>query len=246
MRGDGPAQHEDARFTTTRWALIATARGRDPNEARLALAELCRSYWYPIYVYIRRRGHPADLASDLTQEFFAAWIERDLLGSVAPERGRFRSFLLAACRHFLANRREHDGALKRGGGQPVASLDLRDAEGRYLREPSHDLGPERLFERRWALTVLESALDRLSEEMVRAGKGPLFERLAAALPGGGEAAPYARVATDLGMTEGAIKAAAHRLRGRFRELLVEEVAGTVDSREEVDGEIRDLFHALGR
>jgi DNA-directed RNA polymerase specialized sigma24 family protein len=234
----------NSRFATTRWGLIALARDGARAEAREALAELCRSYWYPIYAYIRRSGHAADPAADLTQEFFAAWLEWDLLGSVAPSKGRFRSFLLAACKNFLANRRQRERALKRGGGRSLVSIDRRDAEGRYLREPSHDITAERIFERRWALTLIEVVLGRLDGEMERAGKKPLFDRIAPALLGAGGSVPNARIASELGMTEGAVKVAAHRLRARYRELLVEEVASTVEGLEEVEEEIRDLFEAV--
>jgi DNA-directed RNA polymerase specialized sigma24 family protein len=243
-----PGSHSGAagHFTTTCWGDILKAReGTDP-EARHALGELCRSYWYPIYVFIRRRGHAADVAEDLTQDFFAAWLERGFLASVGPEKGRFRSFLLATCKNFLANRRVRDNALKRGGGQAPLSIDIRDAEGRYLREPSHELTAERLFERRWALTLLEHVLARLGAEMEEAGKKPLFDLIAPALLGRGESAPYSRVAAELGTTENAVKLAAHRLRIRYRELLVEEVASTVSGRADVDNELRELFATLAR
>jgi RNA polymerase sigma factor (sigma-70 family) len=210
------------------------------------LSELCRAYWYPIYAYIRRTGHEADAAQDLTQEFFAAWLERDLLRSVAEDKGRFRSFLLAACKNFLANHRQRERARKRGGNRVLVSLDLRDAEGRYLREPSHELTAERLYDRRWALTLLESVLERLGVEMEQAGKKLLFDRIAPALLGTGASAPFAAMAAELGMTEGALKVAAHRLRGRYRQLLSDEVGSTIDDRERVDEEIRDLFAALGQ
>jgi DNA-directed RNA polymerase specialized sigma24 family protein len=239
-----PGPSGDGRFATTHWSLIVATREGGPADAREALAELCRAYWYPIYAYIRRSGHEADPARDLTQDFFAAWLERDLLGSVEPGKGRFRSYLLAACKHFLANRRQYERARKRGCGRVLASLDARDAEGRYLREPSHGLTAERIYERRWALTVLEVVLGRLGREMERAGKKPLFDLIAPALLGTGSSVPYARVASELAMTEGAVKIAAHRLRNRYRELLIEEVAATVGGREEVDDEIRNLFAAL--
>jgi RNA polymerase sigma-70 factor (ECF subfamily) len=208
------------------------------------MAELCETYWYPVYAYVRRCGHSVDEAQDLTQGFFASWLARDSLGSVDPGKGRFRSFLLVSCKHFLANRLVRKRALKRGGGRIPLSIDLRDAEGRYLREPSHDLTADRLFERRWALTLLDQVLTRLGDQMERAGKGPLFQRLSPALLGTGDSAPYARVAEELGMTEGAVKAAAHRMRRAFRDLLVEEVGRTVEDPEAIEEEIRDLFLAL--
>jgi RNA polymerase sigma-70 factor (ECF subfamily) len=246
MNDQGPTPGSEGRFTTTRWSLIAVARDAGSPEARQALAELCQSYWYPIYAYIRRSGHAVDSAQDLTQEFFAAWLERDLLGSVAPSKGRFRSFLLAACKHFLANYRRREQALKRGSGASLISLDFRGAEGRYVREPSHALTAERLFERRWALTLLDNVLGRLGGEMKRAGKKPLFDRLGPALLGSGESAPYARVAHELEMSEGSVKVAAHRLRARFRALLAEEVSATVADPDDIGAEVRDLFAALGQ
>ena len=238
-----PGSHTGAagHFTTTCWGDVLKARESTEPEARQALGELCRSYWYPIYAFIRRRGYGADVAEDLTQDFFATWLERDFLASVGPEKGRFRSFLLATCKNFLANRRVHDNALKRGGGQVHLSIDIRSAEGRYLREPSHELTAERLYERRWALTLLENVIHRLGAEMQQAGKQPLFDHIAPALLGKGESAPYSRMAAELGMTENAVKLAAHRLRARYRELLVDEVASTVSGREDVDNELRELF-----
>jgi DNA-directed RNA polymerase specialized sigma24 family protein len=234
-------------FTTTRWSLIVVAREGNADEARQALAELCRSYWYPIYAYIRRRGYLAYQAGDLTQEFFSFWLEHDLLSSVVPEKGRFRSFLLAACKNFLANQRSRERALRRGGGRWLVSLDLRDAEGRYLREPASDsLTPERLFERRWALSLLENVLGRLAAEMEQTGKKPLFDRLAVALQATGKSAPYVRIAAELGTTENAVKVAAHRLRARYRALLIEEVTSTVEGQLEVEAEIRDLLAAVAR
>jgi DNA-directed RNA polymerase specialized sigma24 family protein len=241
----GPSQGDE--FTTTKWSLILLARDGQSEESRQALAELFRSYWYPIYAYIRRRGVPADQAQDLTQEFFANWLEGKLLASVVSEKGRFRSFLLVACKHFLANRRTRDRAIKRGGDRWFVSLDLRDAEGRYLREPSSGtLTADRLFERRWALSLLENVLGRLAGEMEQSGKKPLFDRLGPALQATGKSAPYNQIAAELGTTENAVKAAAHRLRTRYKTLLIEEVASTVKDPGEVDAEIRDLLAALAQ
>ena len=241
-----PGPGRDGRFQTTRWSLVDAARAGDSPEARRAMEELCGAYWYPVYAYVRRCGHPADEAGDLTQGFFASWLARDPLGSVDPGKGRFRSYLLASCQHFLANSLVRQRALKRGGGRHPLSIDLRDAEGRYVREPSHESTAERLFERRWALTLIEVVLGRLGDEMREAGKGPLFDRLGSALLGPAGSAPYARVAEELGMTEGAVRVAAHRTRRRYRELLVEEVGRTVADPASVDEEIRDLFAALGQ
>jgi RNA polymerase sigma factor (sigma-70 family) len=241
-----PGSNRDLRFATTNWKLIAAAKGADPAEARQALSELCAAYWYPLYAYLRRKGHTSEAAQDLTQSFFASLLGHDFLSGIARERGKFRSFLLRSLHNYLSNQRDRDHAVRRGGGHPIHSIDMPDAEGRYSYEPAHELTAERLFERRWALTVLEHALDRLGDEMEDSEKGALFDRLGPALLGSGEAAPHARIAEELAMTEGAVKVAAHRLRRRFRELIREEVARTVDQPEEVDDEIRDLFAALGR
>jgi DNA-directed RNA polymerase specialized sigma24 family protein len=246
MSTPDPGSGHDARFQTTRWGLVDAARGEDSPEARRAMAELCSSYWYPIYAYVRRSGHPADEALDLTQGFFASWLARDPLGPVDPGRGRFRSYLLACCQHHLANHLARERAAKRGGDRPPLPIDLRDAEGRYAREPSHEMTPERLFERRWALALLEQVLARLGDEMRGKGQGPLFDRLGPALLGTGDSAPHAQIAGELGLTGGAVRVAAHRMRRRYRELLVEEVGRTVADPGSVADEISDLFAALSR
>jgi len=236
--------NEAARFRTTRWSLVAAARGGEMAEARDALAALCRDYWYPLYAFVRRRGHDVVTAEDLVQGFFARLLERGDLLAADPRKGRLRSFLLAACSHYLANETDRARAAKRGGGRVAVPIDRIDGEGRYAREPSHGLTPERLFERQWALTLLGRTLGRLEVEMRSAGKGHHFEALRPALLGDGGRAPYAAVATELGLTEEAARAAAARLRRRYRELLREEVAGTLDDPAEVDDEIRSLFAAL--
>jgi RNA polymerase sigma-70 factor (ECF subfamily) len=230
-------------FATTRWSLVLAAQQKAAPEARDALADLCRLYWYPLYAYVRRRGHDANEAEDLTQAFFARLLEKDGLAAVTPTRGRFRSFLLTACQNFLANERERANALKRGGGR-VVSLDLADADGRYRREQAHSETPERLFERRWALALLGRVLQRLREEHEAAGKERLFDAIKAQLTGD-EAAPYAELGQGLEMTEGAVKTAVHRLRKRYGELLREEIGETVAAEAEIDDEIRALIRALG-
>jgi RNA polymerase sigma-70 factor (ECF subfamily) len=233
------------RFATTHWSLVVAARDRASPQAREALGALCRSYWYPLYAYIRRQGHTADQAQDLAQGFFAHLLEKDLLDLADRDRGKFRAFLLTACKHFLANEYNRARALKRGGGQSPLSLDLPTAEERYRLEPAHTFTPERLFERRWALTLLDQVLTRLQEEFVADGKSRLFDRLKVFLAGERSATPYEQVATDLGMTEGAVKVAVHRLRRRYRELLYEEIGRTVHDPSQIEVEIRDLFAALG-
>jgi RNA polymerase sigma-70 factor (ECF subfamily) len=240
-----PTQPDGGQFQTTHWSLVLAARDRAAPQARAALADLCAAYWYPLYAFVRRKGHDPERAADLTQEFFARLLEKDYLRSVDPAKGRFRSFLLAACSHFLANQRDRAAARKRGGGRPPVSIDVRDAEGRYRAEPAHDLTAERLFERRWALTLLDGVLEQLGGEFQRAGKGALYDRLKLVLVGAQEAVSYAQVGRELGMTEAAVKKAAQRLRGRYRELLRERIAATVGDPGQVEDEIRELFAVLG-
>jgi RNA polymerase sigma-70 factor (ECF subfamily) len=232
-------------FETTRWTLILAARDCDEPRAHEALAALCQSYWQPIYAYIRRYGHDPHSAEDLTQAFFAALLEPGALAGVDRGKGKFRAFLLASCRHFLGHQREHDRALKRGGGHHLLSIDARDAEGRYLREPADHLTPEDLFVRRWAISLLEAVFDDLRAEYHDSGKLELFDALKSTLTGDRRSAPYAEVAGRLGMTEAAVQVAAHRLRGRYRAALRARIAATVTDPGEIDEEIRDLFSALG-
>ncbi len=234
-----------ARFATTHWSLVVAAQDRAGPQARQALAALCSTYWYPLYAYIRRHGHSVEQAQDLTQEFFARLLEKDFLAVVDREKGKFRSFLLAACKHFLANEGDRARAQKRGGGRSFVSIDRDLAESLYGREPAHHLTPEKLFERRWALTLLEQVLTRLRQEFVAKGKRQLFDRLRGFLQGDRAKSSYGRVATELGMTDGAVKMAVHRLRQRYRELLREEITRTVDDPDRIDDEIRQLFAALG-
>src|SRR5262245_48514458 len=211
-------------FATTRWTLVVAARDRGAPEAAPALAELCQMYWYPLYAYVRSRCHCHDRAQDLTQEFFATLLEKGGLASVEPGKGRLRSFLLAACQHFLANQHDREQAQKRGGGRQFVPIDFQGAEGRYRHEPAHGETPERLFERRWALALLERVLARLRAEYEAAGRGRLFEVLKARLTGGGAGVSHAEAAEELGLSEGAVKVAVHRMRKRYRELLREEIA----------------------
>ena len=234
------------RFASTRWSLVAAAGRGDSPEAREALAVLCRAYWYPLYAYARRRLPGADDAQDLTQEFFARLLEKDYLQAADPRRGKFRSFLLTAFKHFLAGEHDRAAAQKRGGGRRPLSLDFQDGEHRYRHEPADPTTPETLYERRWALTLLEQTLARLRQEFTGAGKEPLFQALKGALTGDGTAGPYARVGQDLGLSEQAVKTAVYRLRRRFQELLRAEIAQTVASPEEVEDELRDLFAAVRR
>jgi DNA-directed RNA polymerase specialized sigma24 family protein len=242
----GPAAR-GARFATTCWSVVVAARDAQSGLAHEALATLCGAYWYPLYAYIRRQGHLPEEAEDLTQGFFTRLVEKDFLAGVDRGKGKFRSFLLAACTHFLANERDRARAWKRGGRCQLVSLDFTAAEARYRNEPAHDLTPEKLFARRWSLTLLDHVLGRLRQEYVGKNKAALFDRLRICLLGDSspETVPQARIARDLGMTPAAVRVAVHRLRQQFRELLREEIGRTVEDPERIDDEIRDLFAALG-
>ena len=231
-------------FATTRWSVVLAAQDRESPDSREALASLCSTYWYPVYAFIRRRGHAAHDAQDLTQDFFTTLLEKSYLRSVDRERGRFRAFLLTAVSRFLSNQRERSRAAKRGGGKQPLSLDFVTGESRYRHEPADDWTAERLFERRWALTLLETVLARLDEEYRQQRKGPLFERLRNYITGDGGGNTYAETAAALDMTEAAVKVAVHRLRRRYRETLREEIAATVQSPDEIDDELKRLFEAI--
>jgi RNA polymerase sigma-70 factor (ECF subfamily) len=231
-------------FATTHWSVVLAARGGETAPAREALETLCAGYWYPLYAYVRRRGLGPEDAQDVTQAFFARMLEKRTLERADPERGKFRSFLLSSMTNFLANERDRSAALKRGGGRTLLSIDFCSGEERYRLEPSDPMTPQRLFERRWALTLLERALERLGDAHAAEGKGDLFARLSPYLTGEAGAAPYAETAEALGMTTDAVKAAVHRLRRRFRTELRAEIAETVSRPEEVDEELGDLFEAL--
>ena len=234
-----------AGFAATRWTLVLSAADdRDVPHAAEAMEELCRLYWYPLYAYIRRRGHPPHEAEDLTQEFFLRLLSKDFLAGVDRRKGKFRAFLLASLKHFLANQRDHAQAKKRGGGQTVISLDGLNAESRYGLEPAHNLTPEKLFERQWAITVLDRVLARLQQEYAVTDRHVVFEQLKGFLTAGRRAGGYAAVAEILGMSEGAVKTAVHRLRHRWRRLLHEEIAQTVSSPDEIHDEIRYLLACL--
>jgi len=232
------------RFATTRWSVVLAARDGEEAPAREALATLCGLYWYPLYAFARRRGASPEEAQDLTQSFFAHLLEKEAIRHVDRERGRFRSFLLASFKNFQSDQREKEHAKKRGGGQVPLPIDGELAEGRYALEPSHELTPERIYEKRWALTLIERVLDRLRERHARAGKEHQFEMLRIFLAGEKRPVPYAEVARRLEMSELAVKVAVHRLRKRFRDLLREEIAQTVARDEEIEAELRALQSAL--
>jgi RNA polymerase sigma factor (sigma-70 family) len=235
-----------AAFVTTHWSVVLTAQRSDTTRAQAALARLCQAYWYPLYAYVRRRGYAAHDAQDLTQEFFARLLEQNWLAQADRERGRFRTFLLAALSHFLANEWDKARAQKRGGAVQFVPLQLDSAETRYGQEPADPLTPEQCFERRWALALLDEVLNVLRKEHAAMGTVEMFDVLKPCLVGDRQALPYAALAAKLGMTEGAVKVAVHRLRQRYRQLLREEIANTVANPAEVDEEMHHLFAVLAR
>jgi RNA polymerase sigma factor (sigma-70 family) len=208
------------------------------------MATLYEVYWYPLYAFARRQGAGPAEAEDLTQGFFAHLLEKEALRHVDPAKGRFRSFLLASLKNFIADARARHRAKKRGGGIAPLSLDAEAAEGRYALDPGHDLTPERIFEREWALAVIEQAMRRLRERYDRSGKRKHFDAMKIFLSGEKRPVPYAEIAPVLGISELAVKVAVHRLRKRFRDALRSEIAQTVTTEEEIDAEIRDLYSAL--
>jgi RNA polymerase sigma-70 factor (ECF subfamily) len=231
-------------FVTTHWSLVQSAGRNDTTQAQASLARLCELYWFPLYAYVRQRGYSPEDAQDLTQEFFARLLRQGTLAQADPARGRFRSFLLASFNHFLGHEWEKARALKRGGGEPVVSLDLAVAEQWYALEPVDPRTPDQVFETRWALALLQAVLDRLENEYCQEGKQELFAVLQGTLTGTRETQPYAVLADRLKLTEGAVKVAVHRLRKRYRELLRAEIASTVGRPEDAEAELKDLFAAL--
>ena len=222
--------------------LSAQAKGEPGSDE--ALARLCEAYWYPLYFYCRRQGHAPEDALDLTQGYFLRLMERDYLASVRPEAGRFRSFLLASLKHYLANERREARALKRGGGRALISLDGETAEDRYRHEPPDERTPDKAYERRWALTVLEHAHRRLEEELSGPEQREQYRVLSAYLSGDGGKRPYREAAEELGSTEAAIRMAVSRLRRRFGNILREEIAQTVHDDSELEQEVRFLLSAV--
>jgi len=235
-----------AHFPTTHWSQLGRAGDPAAPGSRAALEQLCRDYWFPLYVFIRHRGHDAHEAEDLVQGFLADLLERGDLARLDQSKGRFRSFLRAACDHFLANRRDHDRAVKRGGASVIISVDRLDAEDRYACEPSHERTPERLYEQQWALALLARVLERLEAECREQEKEELFRWLRPALQGDGLAPNYVAIGGELCMNENAVRGAARRMRNRYRELLREEVARTTADPDDVDEEIGELMIALSR
>src|ERR1700733_6572525 len=233
-----------SRFPTTRWTLVVAAGDPQRKDSRSALVSLCENYWYPLYAYLRRRGHAPDEAQDLTQEFFMRLLGGRYLDKADPEKGRFRSFILTSLKFFAADEHDRQRAQKRGGGA-VVSFEFSSGEERYQREPGHDETPDRIFERRWALSMLERVMERLRDEFGQHGRPENFERMKVFLLGQSEA-PYADLAREMNTSEGALKVAIHRLRKRYRELFRQEIADTVADPAEVESELRYLAAVLTR
>ncbi len=232
-------------FATTRWSLVLTAGEQDDSVSEKALAELCQAYWYPIYAYVRRRLGDVHEAQDLTQAFFGQLLEKQTFRTADPNRGRFRAFLLTACKRFLINEWHKNRAAKRGGSTTQLSLDFPAGESWYSLEPADTLTAERVFERQWAITLLGRVLEQLKVECIAKGKGDHFEQLKPFLSGTKSAEVHDAAATALGISSGAAKVAAHRLRTRYRELLRNEIAQTLDRPDGVEDEIHNLFAVLG-
>jgi RNA polymerase sigma factor (sigma-70 family) len=232
-----------AAFTTTHWSVVLAAQGQS-TEAKAALEKLCRTYWWPLYGFVRRQGYKPEDAQDLTQAFFARLLERRDLETVRQERGRLRSYLLASLKNFLSKARDRELTVKRGEGRPLISLEDLLARERADQEPAHKLSADRIYERRWALTLLEQVLVRLGAEYEAAGKLPLFDRLKELLAGESDQPSQAKIAVEMQMTENAVKQAFHRLRYRYRQLLHEEIAHTVAAPDDVEDELRHFMAVL--
>ena len=242
FRGDPRAGEWMNGFETTRWSTVLAASGQPSGRTREALATLCGTYWYPLYTYLRRRGHKAEDAEDLTQGFFTSLLEKGTLRAADPERGHFRSFLLASLQHYVSNERARARAEKRGGSTLLLQLD--DADRRYRLEPPDERTPETFFEREWARTVLDRAGASLREEFRRRGKEAVFDGLKEHLIGDADRLSYREIGIRLGLSEGATRVAVHRLRRRFGELLRREIGATVFHPQDIDEEIRCLIRAV--
>jgi RNA polymerase sigma-70 factor (ECF subfamily) len=244
---DGPTGAKGQQsFTTTHWSVVLAAGQTNTPLAAAALAELCRSYWYPLYAFVRRKGHSPHDAEDLTQAFFARLLEENYIADADRERGRFRTYLLAALTHFLADEWDKARRLKRGGGREMISFDAASAEERYRLEPVDQLDAAKLYERRWVTTLFDKVLARLEEEFRDSGKGELFDGLKSCLLAEDSGTSYAHLGARLGLKEDAVKQAVHRMRRRYRELFREEIAQTVAGPGEVEDELKHLFAVLSR
>ena len=233
-----------SQFATTHWSVVRAAGHTPSPAAASALQELCQSYWYPLYTYVRRQGHDADESADLTQAFFADLLQREDLKKVAPELGKFRAFLLAALKHFLLNQWNRNKAQKRGGGRSPMSLDFQAADGRYQLEPSHAETPELIFQKQWAKTLLDRVQQVLRAEFAKRGKAHQYDKLQVFLAGKNSEETLASAAAQLSLTEVAVKVAVHRMRQRFAEILRAEIMQTISTPDEIDSEIHQLFEIL--
>lgn len=234
------------RFATTHWSVVLAAADSASPRAPAALADLCETYWYPVYTFVRRSGRSADDARDLTQAFFARLLEKGWLHDVRPDRGRFRSFLLTALRHFLSNDRDWHNALKRGAGKPPLPLAFDDGERQYQIDPADNETPEHIYERRWALTTLDVAMNRLAAQHDHEGRRAVFDRLKPLLTGDDASVSYKTLASQLNATEGALRVAVHRLRQRFAAALRDTIAETVASEEDIVDELQYLLDVIRR
>jgi RNA polymerase sigma-70 factor (ECF subfamily) len=229
-------------FATTRWTVVLTAGRRTAPEADVALQDLCRTYWYPLYAFVRRQGHSKEDSEDLVQGFFARFLDKNYLEGLSRDKGKFRAFLLASLKHFLANEWDRATRQKRGGNAPHLSLDWQDADSRYQLDPADHLTPDKLYDRAWAVTLLERVLLRLKEECV--GKSAEFDTLKPFLSAAADTIPYEAVAAGLGISAGTARVAVHRLRRRYRDLLRDEIAQTLTEPGQLDEELRALLSAF--
>jgi len=246
-RGGRPGvglDHWRAEFPETQWTVLVQGNSEAGEFSTRAFIEMSGRYWYPLYVYARRQGLSPEDAQDATQGFFEDLVDGDRLRNVRPEKGRLRAYLLGAMKHHLAGIRRHDGALKRGGGQVILSIDEELAEQRYQNEPSHAISPETLFDRGWALAVLQQAVDRLEAEFVARGKQEQFQLVLPQLTGEGERGDHREVAESLGISESNVRVMVMRARRRFREVLRELIMETVHRPEDLDDELGHLMAAL--
>jgi DNA-directed RNA polymerase specialized sigma24 family protein len=238
------SQGEQSAFPSTRWSRIVAAADLATPEAQAALADLCSAYWYPIYAFVRRKGNDAEKSLDLTQGYFTRLLEKGVLAGADRRKGRFRSFLRADCEHYLIDQHRRETAQQRGGGVALIPIDAQDAEGRYRYEPADTMTPDRLFDRTWAVTLLGRVLELLAAEYTESGRGEDFAHLKVVLTEGKGAVPAATLAERLGVSEGAVHTAVHRLKKRYRAILQDQIAATVEEPAQIDDEIRDLFEAI--
>ncbi|MCA9138968.1 MAG: sigma-70 family RNA polymerase sigma factor [Planctomycetales bacterium] len=231
-------------FETTQWSVVLSAGHSEPERARTAIEQLCRRYWFPLYAFIRRRGHDEPESEDLVQAFFVRILEKDVFAAADRDRGKFRTFLLSSLENFLSNERAKGNALRRGGGVKRLSLDRCDKDGNTLQLIADDCSPEDEFHRQWAIAVLAQTLEVVESEYRQTGKAALFNALSPYLSADSQQKPYAVVAESLKMSESNVKVAVHRLRRRYRKQLELEIAATVESPSQVDEEIRQLFQML--